>query len=118
MDYGELTAKCKERYSNFILNGDYHANRRLYESDDKCAYIRYLDPDKKKSGKKVFYSEAMLSKLDNHYRRINRHLQNLLIYSFNFGGYVLHFLFYGITVSAEITTGSPKIFFFGFQFCS
>ena len=69
MDYGELTAKCKERYSNFILNGDYHANRRLYESDDKCAYIRYLDPDKKKSGKKVFYSEAMLSKLDNHYTR-------------------------------------------------
>ena len=29
----------------------------------------YLDPDKKKSGKKVFYSEAMLSKLDNHYTR-------------------------------------------------
>jgi hypothetical protein len=27
MDYGELTAKCKERYSNFILNGDYHANK-------------------------------------------------------------------------------------------
>ena len=69
MDYGELTAKCKDRYSNFILNGDYHSNRRLYEGDDKCAYIRYLDPDKKKSGKKVFYSEAMLSKLDNHYTR-------------------------------------------------
>lgn len=69
MDYGELTAKCKDRYSNFILNGDYHSNRRLYEGDDKCAYIRYLDPDKKKSGKKVFYSEAMLLKLDNHYTR-------------------------------------------------
>lgn len=69
MDYGELTAKCKERYSNFILNGDYHTNRRLYESDDKCAYVRYLDPEKKKSGKKVFYSEVMLLRLDKHYTK-------------------------------------------------
>lgn len=69
MDYGGLTAKCKERYSDFVLNSDYHANRRLYEGDDKCAYTRYLDPDKKKSGKKTFYSEVMLLRLDNHYTR-------------------------------------------------
>lgn len=69
MDYGELTAKCKERYSDFVLNGYYHSNRRLYEGDDKCAYTRYLDPDKKKSGKKIFYSEIMLLRLDKHYTR-------------------------------------------------
>ena len=69
MDYGELTAKCKDRYSDFVLNGDYHTNRRLYEGDDKCAYTRYLDPDKKKSSKRIFYSEVMLQRLDNHYTR-------------------------------------------------
>ena len=69
MDYGELTTKCKERYSDFVLNGNYHTNRRLYEGDDKCAYTRFLDPDKKKSGKKIFYSEVMLLRLDNHYTR-------------------------------------------------
>lgn len=69
MDYGELTTKCKERYSDFVLNGEYHTNRHLYEGDDKCAYTRYLDPDKKKSGKKIFYSEVMLLRLDNHYTR-------------------------------------------------
>ena len=69
MDYAELTAKCKERYSDFVLNGDYHTNRRLYENDDKCAYTRYLDPDKKKSGKKVFYNDVMLLRLDKHYAK-------------------------------------------------
>ena len=66
MDYAKLTAKCKERYSDFVLNGDYHTNRRLYENDDKCAYTRYLDPDKKKSGKKVYYNDVMLLRLDKH----------------------------------------------------
>ena len=69
MDYGQLTAKCKARYQDFILNNDYHKNRRQYEDDDKCAYIRYLDPDKKKSGKKVFYSDVMLLRLDAHYKK-------------------------------------------------
>ena len=69
MDYGELTSKCKNRYIDFVLNNDYHKNRKQYENDDKCAYIRYLDPNKKKSGKKVFYSEGMLLRLDNHYKR-------------------------------------------------
>lgn len=69
MDYKQLTDKCKERYCDFVLNGDYHTNRRLYENDDKCAYTRYLDPSKKKSGKKVFYNEVMLLRLDNHYTR-------------------------------------------------
>ena len=69
MDYATLTAKCKERYADFIVNTNYHKNRRIYESDNKCAYVRYLDPDKKKSSKKIFYSEAMLHRLDQHYKK-------------------------------------------------
>lgn len=70
LDYTTLTERCKSRYSDFRANGDYHKFRRLYEGDSKCAYTRYLDPLNKKSGKKVFYSDSMLSKLDKHYTRI------------------------------------------------
>lgn len=69
MDYNTLTIKCKERYSDFLQNNTYHKNRRLYEGDNKCAYVRYLDPDKPKGGKKIFYSEVMLLRLDKHYTK-------------------------------------------------
>ncbi len=69
MDYTALTAKCKERYSDFIQNSKYHENRRKYEDDIKCAYVRYLNPNNPKGGKKTFYSEAMLYKLDKHYSK-------------------------------------------------
>ena len=69
LDYRQLTAKCKARYTDFLQNNDYHQNRRLYENDSKCAYTRYLDPDNKKSGRKTFYSETMLTMLDKHYTR-------------------------------------------------
>lgn len=69
MDYTTLTAKCKERYSDFVQNGKYHENRRKYEGDLSCAYVRYLNPNNPGSGKKIFYSEAMLYKLDKYYSK-------------------------------------------------
>ena len=69
MDYATLTKKCKKRYKDFVTNSDYHKHRKAYETDAKCAYVRYLDPEKKKSGKKVFYSDVMLQKLDAYYIR-------------------------------------------------
>jgi len=69
LDYSMLTERCKKRYSDFVLNSEYHKFRRLYENNTKCAYIRYLDPLNSKSGKKIFYSDAMLSRLDKHYTR-------------------------------------------------
>lgn len=68
--YAQLTAKCKERYSDFKENNDYHKFRRLYDSDSKCAYTRYLDPAQKKGSKKTFYSDVMLSRLDDHYTKV------------------------------------------------
>lgn len=68
-DYASLTEKCKKRYKDFVMNNDYHKNRRRYENDLKCAYTRYLDPSNPKSGRKIFYSDAMLSRLDNHYTK-------------------------------------------------
>ena len=43
-DYATLTEKCKKRYSDFVINAQYHKNRKQYENDTKYAYIRYLDP--------------------------------------------------------------------------
>ena len=65
----EIASIHVESYSDFLQNNDYHRNRRLYEADIKCAHVRFLDPDNAKGGKKIFYSEAMLSKLDNHYTK-------------------------------------------------
>lgn len=68
-DYAALTEKCKKRYCDFVINSEYHKNRKLYENDTKCAYTRYLDPQNPKSGRKTFYSAIMLSKLDQHYTK-------------------------------------------------
>ena len=68
-DYAALTEKCKKRYSDFVMNGDYHKNRKAYEGDPRCAYVRYLDPANPKSGRKVFYSDVILSRLDGHYTK-------------------------------------------------
>ena len=40
-----------------------------YEGDPRCAYVRYLDPANPKSGRKVFYSDVILSRLDDHYTK-------------------------------------------------
>ena len=69
MSYKDLTDNCRSRYSDFILNNEYHQHRHQYEKNTKYAYIRYLDPDNPQSGKKIFYSNAMLTQLDKHYMR-------------------------------------------------
>jgi len=69
LDYQTLTQRCRERYSDFVLNTDYHRVKRIYESDLRFAYARYLDPAKKNSGKKMLYSKAIFSQLDNHYTK-------------------------------------------------
>jgi len=43
--------------------------RTTYEGDPRCAYVRYLDPANPKSGRKVFYSDVILSRLDGHYTK-------------------------------------------------
>ena len=69
MDYTTLVSRCKERYIDFCLNSDFYKYKRMYDQDIKCAYTRYLDPNNKRSGKKTFYCEAMLQRLDKHYTK-------------------------------------------------
>lgn len=67
-DYRKLTDLCKERYTNFKENTEYHRIRKKYESDKRYSHIRLLDPEKPKSSKKIFYSSNILNALDKHYK--------------------------------------------------
>ena len=70
-DYKKLTEKCKERYSDFKRNKNFHAIRRkLYEQEgERFIKIRYLDPNKEKGTEKKFYKPEILNELDKHYTK-------------------------------------------------
>jgi len=68
-DYRELTDRCKECYTNFKENKEYHDLRKTLADDKRFAYERRLDPKKPSSAKKVFYSSAILEQFDTHYCR-------------------------------------------------
>jgi hypothetical protein len=68
-DYAELTRRCRERYSNFKVNQNYHRLRKSLERDNRYAHLRMLDPQNPKSQKKVFYNPNILKEFDNHYTR-------------------------------------------------
>lgn len=67
-EYQELTNRCRERYSDFKVNKDYHQLRKSLESDQRYAHIRRMDPDKPKP-KKTFYNPNILQEFDKHYHR-------------------------------------------------
>ena len=70
-DYKKLTEKCKERYSDFKCNNNFHAIRReLYEQEGKrFIWIRSLDPNKENGTVKKFYKPEILNELDKHYTK-------------------------------------------------
>ena len=66
-DYDQLTAECRERYTDFKANQKYHEIRKPLQEDDRFAKIRYLDPDNPKSAKKTFFNPHILTEIDKHY---------------------------------------------------
>lgn len=69
-DYDKLTKICRDRYSDFKVNMDYHNIRRKFEEDRGFAYIRYHNPRKpKKNSRTIFYSLNILNQFDHHYTR-------------------------------------------------
>ena len=68
-DYNRLTQKCKERYSDFKLNQEYHDIRKsLYENINFC-HARHLDPSNPKSSKKMLFKPTILNEFDKHYSK-------------------------------------------------
>ena len=71
-DYGALTKKCKERYSNFLIKTKYHTIRKsLVEDEDYCK-IHYHNPKNPNiKNSKIFYKPTILEEFDKHYSRHN-----------------------------------------------
>ncbi len=67
--YRDLTNNCKQRYSDFVENNEYHNFRKQFEKDPRYVYVRILNPKNTKSVKTKMYSEAILTEFDKHYTR-------------------------------------------------
>ena len=68
-DYTELTERLKDRYKDFLQNGDYHRIRKALKGDNRYVRTRVLDPGNKKSAKKDFYNPNIIGEFDKHYAR-------------------------------------------------
>ena len=68
-DYKQLTEKCRQRYSDFKLNSDYHSLRMSLYGDKRYCHVRYLDPDNPNSSKKWFFNPNILQEFGKHYSR-------------------------------------------------
>ncbi len=70
-DYQTLTNKCRERYSDFKRNQDYHKIRKSLCEDEKkkLCKTRYLNPNNLKGIKKQFFKPDILKELDKHYSK-------------------------------------------------
>lgn len=67
--YKELTDICKQRYSDFVENKEYHQYRKQFEKNQKYVYVRLLNPKNIKSSKTKMFSEAILTEFDKRYTR-------------------------------------------------
>lgn len=76
LTYKDLTAKCRERFSDFKLDQKHHRLRKNLRNNRRFGFERKLHPDNPKSTKTWFYSYAILRELAKHYhenpnKRIN-----------------------------------------------
>ena len=68
-DYDSLTAKLRERYTDFKANQAYHSIRKPLMNKKKYCKTRLLDPNNPKSPKKDYYSSEVLKEFDRHYTK-------------------------------------------------
>ncbi|MDR1552133.1 MAG: DUF3644 domain-containing protein [Prevotellaceae bacterium] len=69
-DYPSLTAKLRERYTDFKANQTYHNIRKPLMSKKKYCKTRSLDPNNSKSPKKDYYSSEIIKEFDKRYTKI------------------------------------------------
>lgn len=72
MNYEEFQKKCKERYTDCLINKEFHRIKATLLGNQKFSFTKWLDPDNKKSAKQDWYSEAVFTELDKHYTRKNQ----------------------------------------------
>lgn len=69
LDYDNLTTKLKNRYSDFLVNSNYHKIRKNLEKDERFCKERYLDPSKRTGTSKKFYNANIISEFDRSYKK-------------------------------------------------
>lgn len=67
--YDELIKRLQERYADLKQNAGFHERMKPIKADPKLCYERFLDPERKKGGKKAFFNPNALRALDAHYTR-------------------------------------------------
>lgn len=68
-DAFDLSAKLRDRYTDFKQDKRYYKFRMPLESDGKYCRIRYLDPKNHRSGSKKFFSSEVFKVFDRHYEK-------------------------------------------------
>lgn len=68
-DYGSLTSKMKERYTDFKENQKYHDINKTLKNMKRYYKTRLLDPNNSKSPKKHFYSPEVFKEFDKYYTK-------------------------------------------------
>ena len=67
LDFTNLVALLKRRYSNFVCNKEFHRIRRNLESNPQFCKIRYLNPHNPNGGQKKFYNPTITNEFDKVY---------------------------------------------------
>ncbi|NWK73201.1 DUF3644 domain-containing protein [Acinetobacter sp. SwsAc6] len=68
-NYDVLSTRCIKRYVEFKVNKKYHDLRKQFESDQRYAYQRLLDPSNPNSSKKTFYNANIFKEFDKYYEK-------------------------------------------------
>ncbi|MXW26957.1 MAG: DUF3644 domain-containing protein [Dehalococcoidia bacterium] len=68
-DYSELTRRCRDRYTDFKVNREYHEIRKALHKDPRFGTMRYLDPGNPRSAKKPYFNPNILQELDKIYTK-------------------------------------------------
>jgi hypothetical protein len=68
-DYRKLSVECAKRYTDFKVDKGFQNVRKPLMADKRYVHSRFLDPGNPKSGRKDFYSSAILEVFDKHYAR-------------------------------------------------
>jgi len=69
LTYHDVAAQCRERYSNFSQNKNFHAIIKQIKNNEKLHYERKLDPENKRTQKQSFYSSNIWKEFDKHYNK-------------------------------------------------
>ena len=68
MTYGDLTDILRRRYSNFVVNREYHELRRILQQDRKYSIERILNPGNPRSARQQFFNSNIIQEFDKHYQ--------------------------------------------------